>query len=127
VLALVLVSCSVGPNIDTFEPARRATGTEGTVSVNAGGTAFSRVGELIAVRDTDFLLLTADGLERIPHEAVRSAEFSDARPRSIRRAGTESQRRDLARYSRYSFGLDGEQLSALLSALGQSELIEVGR
>jgi hypothetical protein len=124
-LGLLLAACVVGPRIETYAPAGRANGTEATVVLQADGAVQTRTGELIAVRDTDFLVLTADGLERIPHEAMRSAEFSDASPDDIRRAGTSRQRSDLARYSRYPSGLNDQQLFSLLAALGQSELIEV--
>jgi hypothetical protein len=125
VAVLLLTACRVGPNIETFEPARRAEGTQATLRLRVAGRAITRVGELVAVREVDFLLLTERGLERVPFEAMDSGEFADARPGRVQRAGREGDRRSIAHYSRYPLGLTDEQLRALVQALGQDALIEV--
>ena len=125
--ALLLTACRVGPNIETFEPARRAEGTQATLRLRVASQTFTRVGEVVAVRQVDLLLLTERGLERVPYEAMQSGEFADARPSRIQRAGQESDRRQIANYSRYPLGLTDSQLDALLRALGQDALIEVIR
>jgi hypothetical protein len=122
---LLLGACRVGPNIETFEPARRAEGTQATLRFQVDGRTFTRVGELIAVRGADFLILTERGVESVPHGLMESAEFEDARPGRIRRAGGDGDRRSIAHYSRYPLGLPDAQLGALLEALGQDALIEV--
>jgi hypothetical protein len=82
----------------------------------------------IEVRNEALETLLPPGLARMPFRTVRSASFSDVLgPRQITDGGTDSERRSLARFSRYPFGLSDAQLSDLLEALGQSELIEVGR
>jgi len=124
VAVLLLGACRVGPNIETFEPARRAEGTLATLRFQLERQTFTRTGELIAVRGADFLILTERGIESIPHDLMESAQFADARPGRIRRAGSDSDRRSIAHYSRYPLGLTDAQLGALLQALGQGALIE---
>jgi hypothetical protein len=127
ILGVALAACQIGPRVETYAPANRVGGTEANMTLQVDGVVQQLAGELIAVRDGDFLVLTPNGLERVPHEVMLVAEFSDASPDDLRLAGTERQRRDLARFSRYPMGLTDGQLGGLLAALGQSELMEVTR
>lgn len=127
-LVVVVAGCMAGPNVRSLAPATSPRGTEAAVIVDVAGEAVLHTGELVAVRAADFLVLLPPGLARMPFRTVRSASFSDVLgPRQITDGGTDSERRSLARFSRYPFGLSDAQLSDLLEALGQSELIEVGR
>jgi len=125
VAGLLLAACVVGPNIDTYGPANRVNGTQTTMRLLVGGQEVTHTGELIAVRSDDFLVLTEEGLERIPHELVQRADFASASPDDIRGAGTDRQRRSLARYSRYPQGLTQTQMDGLLAGFDQSALLEV--
>ena len=121
---VLMAACVVGPNVSSLEPAVGARGTEATVMV--GDAAYA--GELVAVRDGDFILILSSGLARIPYGAVRGATFTDTlRLRSIAGGPTQAEQRQLAQFSRYPFGMTDEQVGRLLEALGQDGLVEVSR
>jgi hypothetical protein len=120
----LMAACVVGPNVSSLEPAVGARGTEATVMVGEA----PYVGELVAVRDSDFILMLPAGLARIPYGAVRGATFTDTLGlRAIDIGPTQAEQRQLAQFSRYPFGLTDEQVDRLLEALGQDRLVEVSR
>lgn len=121
---VLLAACFVGPNVGSLEPAVGARGTEATVTV--GETPHT--GELVAVRDGDFIMLLPSGLARIPYGVVRGATFTDTlRPRAIYSGPTQTEQDQLAQFSRYPFGLTEEQVGRLLEALDQDRLVEISR
>ena len=124
---LLLGGCQVGPRLESYAPAQQVAGVQATMTIELPGQSAARSGELVAVRAEDFLVLTSDGLTRIPNDLVREGRFEDARPGRISGAGSDRQRRDLARFSRYPLGLSEAQLRNLLDAIGQPDLIEAGR
>jgi hypothetical protein len=125
-LAVLTSACSIGPNPTTLAPATGPEGTPAAFLFGEDGADLNVSGELIAVREDDVLLLMPSGLARLPNQLIQSATFGEALPRRITGAGSASQRASLAQYSRYPFGLEGDQLARLLQALDQSELIELG-
>jgi len=127
VLATMMCACPIGPTPTSMAISTAPRGTDAAVAVDAPGLNNFESGELIAVRSDDLLILTSRGLVSVPYEGLRSGTFSRARPDELRGPPTEAQRETLARYCRYPFGLEGEQLSRFLEALGQDALIEARR
>lgn len=129
ILMLSFASCRVGPRTESVAPATQPQGAPTTVTyAPAVGPQRTISGELVATRDDGFLLLAPQGLTLVRAGAIRRATFSDVVGiRRLRGPANASQRRTLARFSRYPFGLTEVQLNSLLEALSQERLIEVGR
>ena len=118
------------------------TGTEARIEIREGDGERLLRGELIAVREDGFLILSADTspLMLVPYGRMVSIDFEDnvgantsvgsatgAWFASIPPLQEDAERRQaMARFSRYPFGLDEAQLRRLLDAYGQAELVVIG-
>lgn len=121
-------------------------GTEATIRLRVGRTGGQIKGELIAVREDGFIILStgpAAGtreLVLVPYIWMARIDFRDDVGANTSVGSTigpwfteipalheDRIRQDaIARFSRYPFGIDETQLQRLLEAYGQSELIVYG-
>jgi len=124
VLCAVMSACSYGTRIADFRPAHNPNGANVRVSTGAGDLS----GELIEMRDSGFVLLTAGSskLHLVRFDQVRSAKFEqvgslpgDGRTPSAR------QRERLRLVSRFPQGMSPQLLETLLKTHGQTELLGI--
>jgi hypothetical protein len=119
-MTAVLTGCQVGPRLEDVTPANSPRGTE--TSIELESPYVGRVeGELVAVRETDLIVLTSQGFTAVSYDVFRNAKFSNVKGVG-RWRNTAEKRAALARFSRYPFGLDEALLEALLEAHGQEGL-----
>ena len=124
-IVLVCVACPIGPSPRSLDRAPSALGAQASLKYGSGGNQHHR-GELVAVRDDGLLLLLPEGLTLVHFTAISTATFSETvGVGRLVGAGTERQRRNLAGFARYPFGLVGDQLGVVLASLRQDRLIEV--
>ena len=123
-LAVAIAACSYGTRIGDFRPAHSPNGVNVRVTTTRGALN----GELIELRDTGLVVLTAgpDQLCLIPYAQVRSTRFEQVGS-SIGdgRAPTAQQRERLRLFSRFPQGMSPQVLETLLKAYGQTELLEI--
>lgn len=116
---------SFGPKLDDFAPAHSGRGVITHILLpDASPTG----GELLAVRDSGLLVLTAEPAVVLFHwSAVRHATFDDlAATVSHRRPPAADVLERLRLVSRHPQGIDGAQLRALLDAYGLDAMREEG-
>lgn len=129
-----------GPSLPSVSTS--PTGTETRIEIREGGGERILTGELIAVRGDGFLILSAETspLMLVPYDRMVAIDFEDdvGANTSVGSATgpwfasipplreDAERRRAMARFSRYPFGLDDEQLERLLEAHGQAELVVIG-
>lgn len=123
VVALACGACTIGRPLNDLRPTSGPQGTRARVTYGNAGPAITIEGELVAVRDDGLLLLARDRLTLVRYGVLREARFPDTtRVGRFRRSANERQRRALAQFSRYPFGLSPDQLDRLLESLGQDQL-----
>jgi hypothetical protein len=121
-LALAACVLRVGPHVGTYEPATRAAGTGATLHTAASQVA----GELLEVRDTAFVVLTASHVTLVPTRLITSMRFDDLRitqPGSL----TPGETRQLRLLSRFPHGMPEDAQRRLLVSRQQHALRVVDR
>ena len=116
-------------------------GIESTIRMRRGSDPRTVKGELIEVRETGFLVLSAatNELMLLPYSRIvhmrfaskvgisRSVSGSSLKTLNVGPIQVDRQRqRVLALFSRYPFGLDEPQLRRVLDSLGQTEVVVIG-
>jgi hypothetical protein len=117
-LLLALVACSIGPKVERYQPAQGPAGAEVTIALTDHRTVG---GELLAVEDTTFLLVSDQQLVRVGMGAVRSLKgprISAGRQLLV----TIPIRERLQRISRYPQGVSPELEKRLLDAYEVSDV-----
>jgi hypothetical protein len=116
-----LQSCHYGMTVESFPPARTPKGVIGhVVTTRADYTV-----ELIEVRDTGIVILSAQTLRFVPYSAIRSSRFDGVGDSiSNRKAPSPKVRENLRLLSRFPPGLTPEMLQNLLTALAQTQLAQ---
>ncbi len=128
IVLVTLIGCTVGPSVQTFNPATNPQGIHASLLTLIG----SRIeGELLEVRDSGLVVLADDELVLAPYGSIRRARFDQMRRLNFGpRAGltgpriglTDEKREELRLLSRFPQGIDGEVLNRLLAAYGQTKL-----
>jgi hypothetical protein len=117
-ILLGLAACSIGPKVEGYQPAQGPAGAEVTIALTDDRTVG---GELLAVEDTTFLLVSGRELVRIGMGGVRTLKaprFSASRQLLV----TAPARERLQRISRYPQGVSPELEARLLEAYGLSDV-----
>ena len=124
-IATVVSACftSVAPR--HFAPANRATGVMGTVAVTGGGQLS---GELLAVNDTAYVMLIDSRVTVAPYGTLSAARFAVVGQvtRAAGEAPPTKDRRRLASYARFPYGIPAPAMAALLGKSGQTTEDAVG-
>lgn len=118
VAALSAGGCTIGPSEHTFRAGLGPAGAETTVEPRGAPRI---IGELLAVDDTSFVLLTT-GLRVtiVPYRHIESAILAQMGTQiADGLAPPPAQREKLARVARYPQGIAPDLMSALLAAYGQ--------
>src|SRR5688500_5306095 len=120
-LILAIAGCGVGPRVRDFIPATSPAGVYSIIRMRDQ----THEGELLALDDSAFVLITRDGVVQIPFSVIIGAEF--AQVKRISAASAADFRGSLGRHlrlvSRFPQGLTPELLSALLRSRQQNEMI----
>lgn len=109
----------LGPTPETFEPAQRPAGVHATLRL-ADQTV---EGELLELRDSTLLLLTAPSprIAAVPLSSIRVGNFAQARESIVRgRFSSESERNVIRQLSRFPAGIPESVLRILLETHGQT-------
>ena len=117
----ILQSCRYGTTVESFPPARSPKGVTGDVVTRRSTYSV----ELIEVRETGIVILTAKTFRFVPYSAIASSKF-DGISDSIsgRKSPSAKTREHLSLVSRFPQRLAPELLQRLLSANGQTELAQ---
>jgi hypothetical protein len=148
VLALAIIGCQLGPQIEDFEPARRPEGISANIELRRSITGGGHLeGELLEVRADGLLLNTrraeAGGrvtrrLVFVPYTAIETATFDELSLHVLEEhdSGTEGiaasakspgpDREKLRLLSRFPQGLSPALLEKLLAAEGQAGVEVIG-
>ena len=117
----LLFSCRYGVSVESFPPARTATGVASDIMTDRGRLT----GELIEVRDSGIVILAERVLRLLPYSEIVSSRF-EGLSRGVtlgnRRPPTAESREQLRMASRFPPGLSPEMLEKLLQAHGQTSL-----
>lgn len=118
-LGLIAGACTIGPSARTFLPALGPAGAEMQIELENG----SRIaGELLAVDDTSFVLLSDAQITVAPFDLVRWADVAQMGTQIAEgEPPARLQRERLARVARYPQGIAPELMRALLANYGQEQ------
>jgi hypothetical protein len=117
--AAAVVGCSVGPRPETYRPAIDPTGT--TCSIRVQGSGQLLVGELLAARSADAVLVVNHKLWVIPYQRIRASNCEHAGPIPFEDGRLiETLAADIRLKARYPQGINDDLLARLLAAYGQS-------
>lgn len=119
-VSLAATSCATGPSVEDFGPARSARGVQTDLRVGTRDVQ----GELLELRDSAFVLLTADGVLLVPLSSVRSASFSQVGSYSDGSLSTELAA-TLHLVSRFPRGIPDSALQILLTDRRQAALLVI--
>ncbi len=117
-LALTCAACTVGTQLNRFEPANVPGGSTVTVITDANRRGYT--GELLAVDDSAMLLVHLDTLTQIPLQDVRSVSAPLGSGRGV---PDRSRRALLRRIARYPQGVTPDLERRLLEAYHQSAVV----
>jgi hypothetical protein len=127
VTTLAATGCSMGPKVDHFAPAHQAAGAQVRLKLGRGVTPAAITGELLAVGDSDLLVLDTAQVWRVPLRLVSRGTVPErGSDVAIERGRLGDRGRSRLRLlSRYPQGLADERLSALLRAYGRDSVVAV--
>ncbi len=118
-IVLVFGGCHVGPGPENYAIAHRATGVTTSITMSVSGVS----GELLEVRDSGLVVLSAARVLLVPYRSIQRATFEQL---DVSIGGgqppSDEGRGILRTASRFPQGLNAELERRLLAALGQSEL-----
>lgn len=116
-LGMVAAACHVGPDVATYPPATSPHGAVGNFEV--GTTSFEA--ELLAVRDSSFVVLRNRQVVEVPFANVASSSFPHVSIQVSRKALPSAEElAQLRILSRFPQGLSAELERKLLDAYGQT-------
>jgi hypothetical protein len=117
IAAVVSASCFTGPSAGGFTPAVSGHGVDSQLRLGNGTVK----GELLELRDTAYVLATAQGIVLVPFRAVRRARFESFG--SFGGGAPDSEWRErLHLASRFPKGMPASALTMLLEDARQAEL-----
>lgn len=121
-LAVVAAGCVYGPKLAEFGPAQTPYGVQTEIVLQEmDPDSTGHEGELLALHDTEMMVLVDSQVVRVPLAAIRKARFEDLNILSVgaHQLGPRK-RKHLSLLSRYPRGLQGEMLDDLLRRHNQS-------
>lgn len=117
-LLVVVAGCPVGTTSGRFRPAQGPAGVDAQLVLDRQrGTV---AGELLAMRDTGFVLLVGNRVTLVRYGAIRSATFPQVASASLgRQPPTPAMRERLRLVSRFPQGISPELEQRLLAGYSQ--------